>query len=127
MCRVLNNGSLCREDVDAAGRQLHSINAGPAAVYDVLDSIAACQAKVNAIQAQRTRDAVGTFRKQQELSVARRLGAHYLMRYFLLIAFRAFFQQWLQARAGGTAEVPTFGVWFKERKELSHLLRSCQV
>ena len=127
MCKVLDNGSQCREDVDEALRQLHSIKAGAEAVYDVLNSIAACRAKVDKIQAQRTRDAVGTFHKQQELSTARRLGAHYLMRYFLLIAFRAFFQHWLQAQAGGAAEAPTFGVWFKERNELGHLLRSCRV
>lgn len=123
---MLDNGSQCREDVDASVRQLHSIAAGTARVYDVLDSIAACTAKAAAIQAQRTADAAGTFRKQQELSTARRLGAHYLMRYFLLIAFRAYFQHWLQQRGEGGAAV-TFSAWFKGRKELGHLLRSCQV
>lgn len=126
-CRVLDNGSQCREDVDRAVQQLHSIHAGPRHVHDVLDSIAACKAKVEAIQALRTGDAMGTFRKQQELSTAKRLGAHYLMRYLLLIAFRAFLQQWLQARTGGGQEAAAFSTWFKERKELGHLLRSSSV
>eukprot|EP00892_Ulva_mutabilis_P004224 jgi/Ulvmu1/2173/UM013_0017.1 len=129
LCRVLDHGTACRENADRAIAQLHSIDAGARRVYDVLDSIAACKAKVEAIHAQRTADAVGRFRKQLELSTAKRLGAHYLMRYLLLIAFRAFFQEWLLARTGGGGLLPDvqFSSWFKERKELGHLLRSCTI
>ena len=66
--------------------------------------------------------------KMLERAAARRLGAHYLMRYFLLIAFRGFLDHWLHlVQKQPQAEMPRFHDWFGNRKELYHLLDTLQL
>ena len=48
-------------------------------------------------------------------AAARRLGLHYLQRYFYLIAFRAFLEQDKDDAS------TTFNKWVSERKEISYL------
>ena len=61
---------------------------------------------------------------------ARRLGLHYLQRYFYLIAFRGYDHQAIAERSGvgalgagplGLAR-PAFSQWMSERRELKYLL-----
>jgi hypothetical protein len=91
---------------------------------NILQCIAACRAKVALLQSLKNRaDDTGGYHKVQELSAAKRLGAHYLMRYFLLIAFRAFLQDWFDDRASGRGDEMTFSSWFEQKEELGHMLK----
>jgi hypothetical protein len=93
----------------------------------MLQCIAACRAKVALLQSQRGDDDGGAFQKQLELSAAKRLGSHYLMRYFLLVSFRTWLQMWLEKEAAGGPCAPSFSEWFERRKELAHLLNTCSI
>jgi hypothetical protein len=53
---------------------------------------------------------------------ARRLGLHYLQRYFYLIAFRCYEYQAREKRHGGGGGGATFSQWMSERRELKYLL-----
>ena len=58
-------------------------------------------------------------------AAARRLGLHYLTRYFFLVAFFAYRADGC-ARSGGTGgdAPPSFADWCRDRRELRHLLES---
>lgn len=119
-------GKTWREQVDHAVRQLNSRDNEQRDMRDILQCISACRAKVALLQSmQSNMEDEGGAQRLQELSAAKRLGAHYLMRYFLLIAFRAFLQTWLDDRASGGATDVTFSDWFEKRAEMGHLLGTC--
>lgn len=63
-----------------------------------------------------TAPAATTFNLQSAAWAARRLGLHYLKRYFLLICFRCFLDQ----RDSATA---SFTEWMRKRPELHHMLK----
>jgi len=56
-------------------------------------------------------------------AAARRLGLHYLQRYFFLIAFRAF----LECSSGRSGGGLCFSEWVAERKELTYLLSTLEL
>lgn len=122
---MLDRGTDCREQVDHAIRQLDSQESGQREMRDILQCISACRAKVARLQSLKNSPNEAGWQKLQELSAAKRLGAHYLMRYFLLIAFRTFLQTWLDDHASGEAKEVTFSSWFERRQELGHLLNTC--
>ena len=122
----MERGTFCREQVDFAIRQLDSLESEKQGVQDILQCIAACRAKVARLQSAKSAPAGDAAHDRlQELSAAKRLGAHYLMRYFLLIAFRTFLLTWLENHAAGKAGEMTFSAWFERRQELGHLLHTC--
>jgi hypothetical protein len=132
--QCIKESELCRlpgvkeakEQVDIAIQQVHSPKSEQEDMPDILLCIAVCRAKVARLQSwkNRTNESGGYHKELQELSSARRLGAHYLMRYFLLIAFRAFLQDWFDDQAAGKEE-KTFSSWFEKHKEMGHLLNEC--
>lgn len=94
------------------------------------DDYRACEAKAQALQPANERATDVDYMLQR--SAARRLGAHYLMRYSLLIVFRSYYHTWLTWKAKGDAasqgrRLPAFHTWFDERKELHHLLTTLQL
>lgn len=121
-CRLLPTST--REQVDFAIRQLQGENSD---MQDILQCIIACKDKLKTLQSMRTStdDVEAVTIKVQQVSTAKRLGAHYLMRYFLLIAFRAFLQTWLDDNASGRTGDGTFSSWFERHAEMDHLLREC--
>ena len=106
-CRVLDRGIFCREQVDTAIRQLNP-EGEQRGMRGILQCIAACRAKVALLQTAKSDSGEAAHQRLQGLSAAKRLGAHYLMRYFLLIAFRTFLLTWLENRAAGKAGEVTF-------------------
>jgi hypothetical protein len=60
-----------------------------------------------------------------DASFAKRLGLHYLLRYFYLIAFRAYLYEAERKQHGSDAV--SFRQWVDERKEISYLASSLRL
>jgi hypothetical protein len=134
----MDSGSEWRACVDAAilaFRGIHGAgapHAEPRPPSDLLAGVAACRAKLAALNraaAAAGTDAAGA---QRARAAARRLGVHYLMRYFFLICYRAFRadkEAAARRRCGEAAAegLGSFRAWFEGRKELSHLLHTCEM
>ena len=101
LCRVLRAGADAKEAVDAA------IDAC-AGIGDVRRDINACRA---AAAGEGAADAL-----RLESSAARRLGLHYLQRYFLMIAYLGYME------AVPPPRDVSFANWMAERRETKYLL-----
>jgi len=89
----------------------------------IAGDIQRCGAKARALEG-----GTADVARMLERAAARRLGAHYLMRYALLVAYRGWLAGWLAARREGhEGDVAPFHEWFDERKELRHLLDALQL
>lgn len=97
LCRVLPSGGDAKKAVDDAIAQCKHIG-------NLKEDILKCK--------QMSED---DNTNASEATSARRLGLHYLQRYFYLIAFRAYLES---TRLGG----PDFSEWVSERQEITYLL-----
>lgn len=98
LCRVLPSGVDAKKAVDEAIEQCKAIG-------NLKEDILKCKQISE-------EDSEGS-----TAVAARRLGLHYLQRYFYLIAFRAFLEQ----DGDDTSAKTTFSKWVSERKEISYL------
>lgn len=105
LCRVLPGGAEAKAAIDAA------INACDC-IGNLREDILRCK------EASEEDEDNGA-----DASAARRLGLHYLQRYFFLVAFRAFLDD---SVAKGAAQMP-FSEWVGQRKEISHLLLNLEL
>ncbi|KAL4440251.1 hypothetical protein ABPG75_003252 [Micractinium tetrahymenae] len=122
LCRVLPNGLDAKAAVDAAINRC-------AAIGNLRADIHACKEAAEGAgpgaEEEATSPVAGAMilgePRAAAAAAARRLGLHYLQRYFFLIAFRAY----LDSTSGGAARAllaPSFSEWVLERRELKFLL-----
>ncbi len=116
LCRVLPRGAGAKAAVDAAVRA-----AGP--VGDLRADALRCR-----------RAAADSAARPGAASAARRLGLHYLQRYFLLVAFRAYLEsraarprRGRRAGAGTPVAPTTFAQWVAARREVAYLLSTLEL
>ena len=102
LCRVLPGGAEAKGAVDSA------MDACSASIGNVKEDIYACKQAVDCLS--------GGMDGERNFA-ARRLGLHYLQRYFYLISFRVYLETGLESGA-------TFSRWFGDRKELQYLLKT---
>ena len=109
LCRVLPGGAEAKSAVDEAIDACEAIG-------NLRDDILKCK------QAAENEDEA-TMNDPSVAAAARRLGFHYLQRYFLLIAFRVFLDS---PGARGSAPV-AFSEWVAQRKEITYLLSTLEL
>ena len=65
----------------------------------------------------------------QAAAAARRLGLHYLQRYFFLVAFRAYLASRPGGGGGGSGDGdgPLFSEWVAQRRELTYLASTLEL
>jgi hypothetical protein len=110
LCRVLPGGAEAKAAVDEAIDACEDIG-------NLRDDILKCK------QAAENGDDEMIQHDPSVAAAARRLGFHYLQRYFLLIAFRVFLDS---AGARGPAPV-AFSEWVAQRKEITYLLSNLEL
>jgi hypothetical protein len=108
LCRVLPHGAEAKSGVDKA------IDAC-AVIGNIREDIMRCKEIVEGEGRESVIDAGGA-------AAARRLGLHYLQRYFFLIAFRAFL-----VAPNAAARGAVFSDWVAQRKEIQHLLSTLEL
>ncbi|KAL6785014.1 hypothetical protein ACKKBG_A02080 [Auxenochlorella protothecoides x Auxenochlorella symbiontica] len=111
LCRVLRAGADAKEAVDAA------IDAC-GAIGDLRADIAQCRASCAAATDDEGGDVEHT---HAAASAARRLGLHYLQRYFLLIAYMGYME------AVAPPRDVSFAQWMGERREQKYLLATLEL
>lgn len=123
-CRALDSGSRWRASADAAIALFHTVASSRHRVFDLIDCILACQAELHELSS-----ADESITNSRARSSVKKLGKRYLMRYFLLIAFRGYLSHWQHCGSAIVAgkDVSDFKEWFDRRKELAHLLHTCSI
>ena len=108
LCRVLPGGAEAKASVDKSIDACENIG-------NLRDDILHCKqmAESDAIDGMENPTAAA------EAASARRLGLHYLQRYFFLVAFRAYLDT---LNASGGFKKPVFSDWISTRREIGHLL-----
>lgn len=122
LCRVLPNGLDAKAAVDEAINRCAAIGNLRADIHACKE---AAEGGVPGLEEEATSPVAGAVilgePRAAAAAAARRLGLHYLQRYFFLIAFRAY----LDSTSGGGARAllaPSFSEWVMERRELKFLL-----
>ncbi len=110
LCRVLPGGTEAKAAVDDAIDACENIG-------NLRDDILKCK------QAAENEDDEMMQHDPSAAAAARRLGFHYLQRYFLLIAFRVYLDS-----AGARGQAPVaFSEWVAQRKEITYLLSTLEL
>ena len=109
LCRVLPGGAEAKAAVDEAIDACQGIG-------NLRDDILKCK---EASEEENLED-------PSAMAAARRLGLHYLQRYFFLIAFRVFLES-VSGGLGGLVAPVAFSEWVAQRREITYLLSNLEL